>query len=614
MSAEASTGKGLQRRRASTYVLRALTVAALLYPLFQDKRLWIATAAVVCYFAAAAMTYALVIGYARTFFFAPNAVVGLGAYTYGVLTVRESWPVLPAALAATVVTGLICTSVGLPSLRLRGFALGILTIEAGGIFFAALDHWTDLSGGFAGLPRIPHFMSFADTPSKKLIEALVILALMMLLMLFLTNGNLGRLMIAVGDDENAAASFGIRAGPVRLFAIALSTALGGLVGAAFAQYAAAVTPGHFSFTMLIDLAFIVFLGGMRSMWGIVTAAILVKGVPVVLDVPSRWLTIATNAAFLALLLFRPQGLFGEGVSQMRSGLAWRRNARVRGPLVSGADADLLEVANLSKHYEGVRAVDDISLTVRSGEILALIGPNGSGKTTLLNCLSGFTAANGGSITLRTDDGDVDLIGQSVAQRARRGIGRSFQVPRVIPGLSVRDNVRVALEGSSGWYDGRDGEVDTAIETWQLGRWLSVAPDHLTHSARRWVELARLDVMNPPILLLDEPAAGVSDEEKVFLEERIAAWRAEGRAVVLVEHDMEMVGRLSDRVIVLVSGHAVYSGPASGISGDPDTYEIVLDRLGPSAVAALCGETAPRSDGHNGDGDAIDPELAANDHA
>jgi ABC-type branched-subunit amino acid transport system ATPase component len=246
----------------------------------------------------------------------------------------------------------------------------------------------------------------------------------------------------------------------------------------------------------------------------------------------------------------------------------------------------LRADTVSRRFGGLVAVDKVSLDVKPGEVHGLIGPNGSGKTTLLNLVSGYYAINTGRIAL----GDQDLTRATVQQRARLGLARTFQTPKLLPALSVLDNAMLG-----GWLEVRAGFLETAVAAPRprreeaairaraaamlqgvgLGRVLERRADLLEHTAQRFLEIARALTMRPRFVLLDEPAGGLTVAEIETLGAIIGVMRDEGIGVLLVEHHTDFVFRVSDRVTVLNLGRVLAHGAPQTVRYDPEVIRVYL---------------------------------------
>lgn len=230
---------------------------------------------------------------------------------------------------------------------------------------------------------------------------------------------------------------------------------------------------------------------------------------------------------------------------------------------------LLQIDALSKRFDGVQALDGLSLRVDAGTITSVIGPNGSGKTSLMNMVTGFYRPDSGAVRF----GGRDIAGLPPARIARLGIGRTFQQIRLFQGLSVRDNVLLGAErrGRRGAAR-RAGELLERLGLGHAGEWPAEA---LPYGHQRRLEIARSLATEPSLLILDEPAAGMNPSEKRELNALLRDVRARGVTVLLVEHDMELIMGISDRVIVINAGREIAAGTPAAVQADPAVIEAYL---------------------------------------
>jgi branched-chain amino acid transport system ATP-binding protein len=245
---------------------------------------------------------------------------------------------------------------------------------------------------------------------------------------------------------------------------------------------------------------------------------------------------------------------------------------------------VLELTGVSKRFGGLQALSEISLSVSSGEVLGLIGPNGAGKSTLVSCITGILRIDGG--TIRFGDGDIQRLPPH--RRARRGIARTFQKVRLADQLTVYENVAAGLAshwfaGASGWYQvfrprsapGIAQAVNHTLERVGLADAAGAVVKSLPFGQRHFVEIARAIVSEPKLLLLDEPATGLTERERERLATLVKDIAAQGCAQLLIEHDLELVGRLCHRVTVINQGHHIFTGTPAAAQSEPEVVRAYL---------------------------------------
>ena len=394
----------------------------------------------------------------------------------------------------------------------------------------------------------------------------------------LLRSRFGRALVAVRDNPVAATAAGVSLVRIKMMAFVVSAAMAGLAGALFAVQKTVVTPDDFTADFSIFFLLMVVLGGAGRLWGPVVGAVVFFLVPELLTALQSWRMLIYGVALLLLMLYAPHGLVGAietGWKRLRTRLGLSNilptpslgTARETVQPVAGA---ALSVRDVEKRFGGVAALAGVSLDVAAGTTHAIVGPNGSGKTTLLNMISGFYPIDGGAILI---DGR-SVVGMAPHRIARNGVGRTFQTPRMLPQLSVLDN---ALLGA--FPAERQGAAAAALclprarreQAASLGdalRYLDFVgladramepAGELPHGQQRLAEIARALVGRPRLLLLDEPAAGLSLAELDRLGELVAAIGALGTTVVIVEHHLELVANICRSVTVLERGAVLASG-------------------------------------------------------
>ncbi|NSX04430.1 branched-chain amino acid ABC transporter ATP-binding protein/permease [Cupriavidus gilardii] len=524
----------------------------------------------------------LLIGLTGQISFGHVGFYAIGAYSVAILTGQAGWSFWPAWLAGTAIAALAGALLALPALRVKGPGLAMITIAFGFIVEHGAVEWRALTGGQNGLMGIaqPSLPGVEGGERALTLIALVVLAVSLAAYARISRGSWGAAMRAVRDSETAAASIGIDPLLVRTVAFAFSAALAGLAGGLFAPMQGMVTPGMFSFLQSILFVLVVMIGGAGTVAGPVIGAVVVGMLPELLSSLENLRLLCFGMLLLVVLWVAPQGIVGVASALLRRLRPQRADAT---PAPEPADMPLpvreaaarraLVADGLSMVFGGVRAVDQLSFTVATGAVTSLIGPNGAGKSTVLNMLSGYYRPHAGGRRL----GDAALPARGACHSARHGIARTYQTSQLFGGMSAADNVALALGG------GRLGTLlgtarFTAADVRAQARALLRAcgyrgdPDasaaDLAHVDRRLVEIARALATQPAVLLLDEPAAGLSREDKASLGRLLRRIADSGIAVGLVEHDMSLVMDVSDRIVVIDAGQRLAVGTPAEVRADP----------------------------------------------
>jgi len=540
------------------------------------------------------LSWNLVSGYAALVSFGHAVFFGLGAYAIVLLQLKfqlSPWLGLPLATLLGAGAGML---IGVITLRLSGvyFALAMLCYPMALIY---LFEYLGLQEVTVPMHREEPlwFMQFQDQRSYAFL-ALGLLGLALVLCKAVEQSRFGLWLRAIKQNEPAALALGVRCFRWKLLALTLSGGLGAAAGALYAEVVLVVTPTSvFGMVVSAQALVLTLFGGLGTMWGPVIGAVLLVPLAELLkhelgaELPGIN-GVIFGAIVVATVLLAPRGIFWR----VREALGWKTaNDPFSKPGDSatayasqwvpeqGARTDpaesnvpLLRVEGLKRSFGGVTAADNVSFEVRQGEILGVIGPNGAGKTTLMNLINGYIAADAGSVSL---DGQ-GLLGKSVHEVARSGIGRTFQVARVFPDMTLFGNVAVgALAGPS--------SGDWRAATWRaldlvgLRSRADVLGGQATARDLRLMELARAASQRPKLILVDECLAGLSSDD---VEEMVAALlrlRDAGTTIMIIEHTMHAMLRLADRFLVLDHGCVIAEGEPRSVMQLPQVLEAYLGR-------------------------------------
>jgi branched-chain amino acid transport system permease protein len=534
-------------------------------------------------FAIAVFGLSVVLGLCGQINLAQAAFFGLGAYAVGIGTTDLHVSFWLCLVGGCVISLLAGAFLGMSTLRLGGHYLAMVTISFQQIVTLVMINAIWLTHGPDGVSNIGRPDLFQSSQSY-LAFCVAMLAIVGYLVWHLSDTKLGRAMRAVRDNELAAGVNGIDVFRTKIYAFALCALLGGLAGGLFAGGFAYVSPDQFSFAESIVFLTMSLLGGVASPIGSVIGTGLLILIPEWLrflkSVPGLYLAI--YGLFVILIIrFMPDGIWGFVTTGFER---WRAKTKAPPaakplqlkPATVGGDI-VLEVKGLSKHFGGLKAVDNVDIAVRRGGVHALIGPNGSGKTTTLNVLSGLYKATSGSITL---DG-TDITTMPPHQRTASGLGRTFQNIRLFRSMTALENVEIGAERPGNTMIGAGGAAaltERAMEALTfvgLGNRANELITSFSYGHQRLIEIARALASNPTLLLLDEPAAGLNSTEKLELHELLKRIAAQGLTILIIDHDMTLVSEAAQHITVLNFGRRIADGESLAVLRHPDVMSAYL---------------------------------------
>ncbi|RZI40765.1 ATP-binding cassette domain-containing protein [Herbaspirillum sp. HC18] len=494
----------------------------------------------------------------------------IGAYAVAVLTTTFQWPFMAALAVAALVSGVAGAALAMPALRVTGPYLAMITIAFGFVVENIAVEWRSVTGGQNGIMGVPPVRAFGMTLDERglAITTILIVALLLYGYWRLWGSNLGRAMRAVKDSEVAAESIGFNPVVVRTMAFALSAVCAGIAGGLFAPLFGFVTPSSFGFSRSLLFVLSVFIGGVGTVAGPLIGAAVVGLVPEVLAGMAEYRLLFFGVLLLAVLWITPDGIVGEALRLLR----WKR-AGMHALAASDGATRLppsepigVKAEGLAIAFGGVKAVNNVSFVAPPGRITSLIGPNGAGKTTVLNLLSGIYVPNAGVIHI----GRRALGGRPAYVIARAGVARTFQKSELFNSMTVFENLAIA-RGKGRLTASQRGEAELVA---RLASFVGYRGDlerkvaDLAHVDRRLVEIARALATSPGVLLLDEPAGGLSGESRQEIARLLREIAASGVTLILVEHDMSLVMSISDHVVVVDAGVRIAVGPPRDIQHDP----------------------------------------------
>ena len=546
-------------------------------------------------FAILGLSQVVVTGFAGQVSLAQLTLAGVGAFGLSVANTELGIPFPFAPILAALMATVIGVVVGLPALRIRGLPFMVVTLALAVFLETFWFRNPSYNGGLKG--------SNFDAPSIFGIDlgigagenyprisfgilCLIIVVVAAVGVGLLRRSRLGSAMLAVRANERSAAAAGINVSRTKLAAFAIGSFLAGLSGTLLAYQQTLATADPFSVFAGIAIFAIIYTAGITSVSGALLAGVLAPGalLYIVLDRAfdfGDYYALASGVLLILTVMINPDGIAGRIVSLAQRfsrsdtlrAPAGKPDASASGRVDAGTPVidrarTMLKVDSVSVRYGAVTAVSDVSFEVFDGEIVGLIGPNGAGKTTLIDAISGFAAASG-NITL---DG-TDMSDLAPHRRSRVGLGRTFQDVELYDDLSVRENVTVGARGGN--TSTSDESVDDVLGLLDLHAVADVTVASLSQGQRQLVSMARVLAGNPSVALLDEPAAGLDSNESRWLGERLRAVRNNGMTMLLVDHDMELVLSVCDRIIVLDLGKVIASGTPADIRADDNVIRAYL---------------------------------------
>jgi ABC-type branched-subunit amino acid transport system ATPase component/ABC-type branched-subunit amino acid transport system permease subunit len=512
-----------------------------------------------------------------------GASMAVGAYAAAILIVDHKWPLLPTLIFCLVIGFLVGVLMAIPAARLGLIGLAIVTLGFTLIVSDIIISQVSLTGGVNGKLGIYAAVIHGNPLSSRGIFFVVVItcALTYLAHWRLRVSTFGRSCLAVRDEELGAAALGISSYTHVVLGFGIGSGVGAVAGGLYAVVSSVITPDAFGTQLSILILLMVIFGGPGTRFGPVIGAAVIGLLPILLSNDPTTSVYLYGGILIISMRILPRGLFPRTAAPIER-RSWRRTTALHGPepVASAAppgndrpslaatsvaaseqsatilrDTPVLDVSDVSRSFGGVQAVSHADLTIHRGEVVAIIGSNGSGKTTLLNLVCGYYRAETGHVRLA----GADITSTRARNIARRGVSRTFQVPKVFPSLSIEEHLALARARATR----HDPMFEQVALDFLQATGLNDNPKReartLAHGSLRFLEVAMAVLRTPEVLLLDEPAAGLSGDEMLRLGDLIRRLAALGVGVALIEHHLDWVRSVADRIIVMHLGEQIWDG-------------------------------------------------------
>jgi ABC-type branched-subunit amino acid transport system ATPase component/ABC-type branched-subunit amino acid transport system permease subunit len=591
-------------------LLTAAAALAVLPFALASMGLGVTSATEVVVFAIACMALNILVGHTGLTSFGHGAWFGLAAYAAGLaqLNLFPGSILLPIGVGLAVVA-LASLMFGYVILRRRGVYFALLTLALAAMLYTIAFRWTEVTGGENGLGGITRpviaGLSFDTSLPFYALVASIGFAVVYVLWRF-HRSPVGHVLVAIRENETRVRFIGYQASHYKLLAFVVSATITGLAGTLLLFNNRMTSADPISVAFSGELLVMVIIGGMRSFLGPALGALFfVIFRDYLSSITEDWL-LYFGLLFVAFIVFSPTGLVGLGERLLApfktatvedAAMASRQAGAIELPAFlkpkDHRDGAILEVEGIAKSFGGIKAVQDVSFSVKDRTLHALIGPNGAGKTTAFNLISGMYTPDAGSVTL---DGRA-VGGLTPGAITQAGIGRSFQITNLFPSLTVAENVRLAVQSRDRkrfgfWTAAKDleqvnSEATEMIRTMGLAGIERAEAGSLSYGGQRLLDMALALATRPRILLLDEPLAGLAAAERERVG-RLIKQISIDMPVLLVEHDIDRVFQLADAVTVMNDGHVLVDGTVEDARSSPSVQEVYIG----SGTHALAGKSRP----------------------
>jgi branched-chain amino acid transport system permease protein len=494
------------------------------------------------------------------------AFTALPGYAAGILQKFAGIPALVSIVLGVLIAVLIARLIAEIFVRLPGIYLAIGTLGFAFVVEGLARAFPSITGGASGL-----VLEFPLAMTRDGWYGLAVISLILGLIAFacLVRGRFLRTLRLVRHDELAAQVLGINVARVKANVFTIGSAYSAVGGVLLAYYVGVLAPESGGVNASLESLAMVIIGGAGALLGPVVGAAGVQWLFAIAGGAAHYELLVYGLGFFVVVLFAPAGIMGLFRRQPILPIPARLAAATSASSRATREGVCLKVENASKHFGGLRAVDDVSFEVRFGQIVALIGPNGAGKSTLFNLVSGIEPLTQGRIVLEGAD-----VGAAPIHRRAGEIGRSFQVPRLVPDMTALENVAARLDHLPGIHK----DPAAQLAAFGLEGFAQRLVREIGLGFHKLIELARASAGDPPLLLLDEPAVGLTAEEVARLAAALHRLKAEGAAILVVEHNIDFVATIADEVVVMETGRLIARGKPAQVIADARVQEAYFGAL------------------------------------
>jgi ABC-type branched-subunit amino acid transport system ATPase component/ABC-type branched-subunit amino acid transport system permease subunit len=533
-------------------------------------------------FGIAALALSLVFGKGGIVSIGHMGLFGLGAYTSAVLALKFGWPVWIAMITAVIVSGFGGWLLALSSARLMGVYLAMTTVAFNIVIVRLIIQFPDLTDAAAGMIDIPPLNLFGHVFELETYYFLILLCWLFALYMIrnFNRSSLNFVTSCMREAEVACLFMGNSVPRLRVLLFVVSAVIIGIAGAFYAHMLGRLNYNTFTWDQSIVLLAMVILGGRRELLGPYVGAAILIFIPLFFGSLVQYMSIIYALALLFFLLVTPEGITGWIRKKWHGRRANRaieiQDWKLAEPKYAvdyartAGDRPVIEVSGVNKSFGGLNALNDVSLRIKPGETHALIGPNGAGKTTLVNVITGLYPPDGGDVRILGNS----VIGKSADEITILGVGRTFQQPTLVNEMTTAENMQVAshhrlkanifsimlgLPGHHKSVSSVRAEALDLLHAVGLADVADIPVKRLPHGYRRLIEIARALGVHPHLMILDEPAAGLAPEEMRHLLRLLKVIKANGIAILVIEHNMEFVMSIADRISVLDFGIKIAEG-------------------------------------------------------